>query len=142
MIAPGKYWLVARDEVRTGLFYSQSTLYYPGVRDRNLATPISIEAGNYSKNLDMHIPATEIRHVMSGQVRYADGAPAPNARLTFSSPEHGYAESASTSADGAFTLPVTERTAIVGNLEHSTISSHAESEESARPRRSFRSVRF
>ena len=44
MMPPGEYWLVARDEVGVGRFKSKSTLYCPGVRDRQQATMVSIKA--------------------------------------------------------------------------------------------------
>lgn len=104
MMPPGKYWLIARDEVKSGQFKSTSTLYYPGFRDRNNAKAFSIEAGKYLKGLDIKLPANELRHQLSGRMQFEDGASAPNGSVTFTSPEHGYTEKTEIAADGSFTL--------------------------------------
>ena len=102
----GKYRLVAYDEVGTRSAKSQSTLYYPGVRDLNQAGVITIEAGKYVDDLEVRIPTGEIRHQLSGKLQYSDGAPVAIARVTFTSPEHGYAETTETGEDGSFHLSV------------------------------------
>ena len=106
MMPPGKYWLVARDEVRVDLLKSQSTLFYPGVRDRQRATIVSIEAGQYVERLDIRMPSDEKRHKITGRLQFADGAPAGGASVTFTSPQHGYSETTATGPDGSFGLPV------------------------------------
>ena len=106
MMPPGKYWLVAKDEAKVGLRNSKSTLYYPGVRDRERATMISIEAGHYVEQLDIRLPADEKRHKIAGRILFADGAPVANATVEFSSTEHGYSETTSTGPDGSFGLAV------------------------------------
>src|SRR5437016_1480330 len=57
MMSPGKYWIVAHDEIKLGKSTSKSTLYYPGVRDRDHASAIEIEAGKYLDHLNIQIPA-------------------------------------------------------------------------------------
>ncbi len=66
MMPPGKYWLLARDEVSRDGLQSKSTLYYPGARDRARATIVSIEAGNYLEHLDIRLPSDEKRSLLSG----------------------------------------------------------------------------
>jgi len=106
MMPPGKYLLVAHDNVQLDLLKSKSTLYYPGVRVRERATTISIEAGNYVENLEIRLPFDETRYKLSGKLQFADGVPVAGATVTFTSPEHGYSETAATGPDGSFGLPV------------------------------------
>jgi len=106
MMPPGEYVLVAADEVSAKGLKSKSTLYYPGVRDRKLAKIVSIEAGKYIDNIDIRLPPNEKRYKVAGRFQFADGAPVPNAVVTFTSSEHGYSETTSTGPDGSFTLPV------------------------------------
>jgi hypothetical protein len=106
MMPPGKYLLVARDNVQLDLLKSKSTLYYPGVRDRERATMVSIEAGDYLEHLEIRLPRDEKRFKISGKLQFADGAPVASATVTFRSPEHGYSETTGTDSDGSFGLPV------------------------------------
>src|SRR5262249_51195941 len=57
MMPPGKYRLVAHDEVKFDRVQSKSTLYYPGVRDRKQARVVSIEAGKYIGHIDIRLPS-------------------------------------------------------------------------------------
>jgi len=102
MMPPGDYLLVARDEVGTGDTKSKSTLYYPGVRQRESAKVISIAAGDYVSGIEMQLPAGEVRHKVNGRLVFSDGQPVAGAGVTFVSAEHGYSESAGTADDGAF----------------------------------------
>jgi len=106
MMPPGKYWLVARDEVIRHRLKSKSTLYYPGVRDRERATIVSIEAGKYVEHLDIRLPSDEKRYKIAGRFQFMDGAPVANASVTFTSPQSGYSESTDTAADGSFGLSI------------------------------------
>jgi hypothetical protein len=106
MMPPGKNVLVAHDQIKRGALKSNSTLYYPGVRDREQATVIAVEAGKYVQNLDIQLPAVERRYVIQGKLQYSDGIPAKDASVKFASPAHGYSESTTTSPDGSFSLPV------------------------------------
>ena len=104
MMPSGKYWLVARDEIKVDQTKSQSTLYYPGVRDREEAKIISIEAGKFVEHLNLTLPANEKRYEITGRMQFEDGVPAPGAGVTFQSPQHGYTETTQTSADGSFSM--------------------------------------
>jgi hypothetical protein len=106
MMPPGKYWLVAHDDIQLDLLKSKSTFYYPGLREREQATMVSIAAGDYVEHLEMRLPHDEKRYKISGKVQFADGAPAAIATVTFTSPEHGYSETTGTGPDGSFGLPV------------------------------------
>ncbi len=106
MMPPGRYWLVARDDVKVDLLKSKSTLYYPGSRDRDTATMVSIAAGNYVEHLDIRVPSDEKRHKIVGRFLFADGAPVAGMAVTFTSPQHGYSETAHTGPDGSFGLLV------------------------------------
>ena len=106
MMPPGKYWLVARDEVKLDGLESKSTLYYPGVRDRKRATVVSIEASKYLKHLDIRVPSEEKRYKIAGRFQFMDGAPVASAAITFTSPQNGYSETTSTGEDGLFGLSV------------------------------------
>jgi hypothetical protein len=106
MMPPGKYWLVARDEVIRDRLKSKSTLYYPGVRDRERATIVSIEAGNYLEHLDIRLPSEEKRYKIAGRFQFMDSAPVAIATVTFTSPQSGYSESTNTGADGSFGLSI------------------------------------
>lgn len=107
LMPPGKYWLIAHDVVKSSQFESTSTLYYPGVRDRNNAKLISIEAGHYLENLDIKSLANEKRYQITGRMQFADGVPAGYlASVAFRSPEHGYTETTSVAPDGSFGLTV------------------------------------
>jgi hypothetical protein len=106
LMPPGKYWLVARDDVKVALLKSISTLYYPGVRDRERATMVSIEAGKYVEHLDIRLPSDEKRFTIRGRFQFADGVPVASALVTFTSPQHGYTETTGTSTDGSFSLSV------------------------------------
>jgi hypothetical protein len=104
MMPPGKYWLVARDEVKLDRFESKSTLYFPGVRYREQSTVISIEAGKYIRHLEMRLPTHEKRDKLTGRMQFADGAPVDGATVIFTSPQHGYSETTVTGTDGSFGL--------------------------------------
>lgn len=106
MMPAGKYRLVVRDEVRMGSFKSKSTLYYPGVRDREHATIITIEAARYLEGLDIRLPSAEKRYAVQGRFQFADGVAVAHAGVTFTSARSGYAETTETDADGAFGLSV------------------------------------
>ncbi len=106
MMPPGQYVLVAADEVSLNSLKSKSTLYYPGVRDRKLATIVSIEAGKYIDHLDIRLPSNEKRYKVTGRLHFADGVPVGGANVTFTSPEHGYTETTRTGPDGLFGLLV------------------------------------
>jgi hypothetical protein len=122
MMPPGKYWLVAKDEVKLDGLESKSTLYYPGVRDRALATIVSIEAGNYLEHLDIRLPSHEERYKVACRFQFSDGAPVASAAVTFTSPQSGYSEITSAGADGSFGMLVVagmegQLTAQLGVLE-------------------------
>jgi hypothetical protein len=106
MMPPGKYWLMARDEVKVDHLKSKSTLYYPGVRDWERATMVSVEAGKYIDHLDLRLPSDEKRYKIAGRFQFMDGAPVASAAVTFTSAQSGYSESTDTSADGSFGLSV------------------------------------
>jgi hypothetical protein len=106
MMPPGKYWLVAHDDISVGAFKSKSTLYYPGARDRQKAALVSVKAGDYLENLDIRLPAQEQRYKISGHLRFADGVGVDVATITFTSSEHGYSEVTGTEPDGSFRLPI------------------------------------
>jgi len=106
MMPPGTYLLVARDPIKFGAQKSESTLYYPGVRDRVQATAVLVEPGKYTKNLDIRLPSAEQRFTISGRFLYADGVPVANGTVTFASQAHGYSERTGTSSDGYFGLRV------------------------------------
>lgn len=106
MMTPGKYWLVARDDVSVEGIKSKSTLYYPGVRDRERATIISIEAGHYAEDLEVRLPSDEKRYQLSGRFQFSDGAPVELGVVTFTSPQHGYTETTSTGPNGSFVMTV------------------------------------
>jgi hypothetical protein len=103
MMPPGKYWLVVHDEIKGDQSKSTSTLYYPGVRDRDNAKIISVEAGKYLENIGIKLPADEKRYQITGRMLFQDGAPVSGA-VTFTSSQHGYTETTSTAADGSFSL--------------------------------------
>jgi hypothetical protein len=103
---PGKYWSVARDEIKVDLLKSKSTLYYPGARDRERATTISIEASDYVDNIEIRLPPDEKRYRISGKLQFEDGAPVASATVMFTSQEHGYTETTGTGPDGSFGLSV------------------------------------
>ncbi len=122
MVPPGKYLLVARDEVRVGLLKSKSTLYYPGVRDRDKAVPVLLEASNYLEHVDLRLPSNEKRYKIAGRFQYADGAPVSGAQVNFTAQQQGYSETSETGPDGLFTLPVIagmegQLTALLGVFE-------------------------
>jgi len=106
MMPPGSYWLVARDEVRMDQLKSTSTLYYPGVRDRNNAKIVSIEPGKYLEHFDIKLPSDEKRYQFTGRMQFEDGVPAVLATVTFTSPLHGYTETTESATDGSFGLSV------------------------------------
>jgi len=139
---PGKYWLVARDKVKTGSSESESTLYYPGVRDRNSATKIEVTAGGYTKQVDLRIPSNETRYKVAGRLLFADGVGAAETFVNFSSPEHGYSVRTSTGADGSFILLVTA--GMLGQLRstygfpESTLTSCPQFDPASRQRGTFR----
>lgn len=104
MMPEGKYWLVARDKVKFDGAESESTLYYPNVRDREAATMVTVRAGEHLRGLDIRLPSTEKRHKIAGQLSYADGARVSGATITFASAQHGYSETTKTNAEGVFGL--------------------------------------
>lgn len=104
MIAPGRYFLVARDTVIRDGLTSRSTLYYPGVRDRRKAMPIDLTAGNPVEGIDFQLAAAELRFRFSGVLNFNDGAPVGGATVMFQSPLAGYTESTTTDSHGHFGL--------------------------------------
>ena len=106
MMPPGEYLLVARDPIKLGALKSDSTLYYPGVRDRAQAATITVEPLNYVQDLNIRLPSSEQRYTITGRFQYADGVPIAGANVTFASQAHGYSEHTETSSDGSFGLRV------------------------------------
>jgi hypothetical protein len=106
MMPPGDYWLIARDEVRSGSRLSKSTLYYPGVREKERASVVSVRESNYLTCLDIRLPSDEKRYRIVGRMQFADGVPAAYAIVKFTSSEHGYSETTDTGADGSFGLSI------------------------------------
>jgi hypothetical protein len=106
MMPPGKYWLVARDEVTRDRLKSKSTLYCPGVRERERGTVVAVEAGKYLSDLEIRLPSEEKRYKIQGQFQFADGAPVAGATVIFTSPKSGYTETTETHADGSFGLSI------------------------------------
>jgi len=96
----------ARYEIRMDQLKSTSTLYYPGVRDRNNAKIVSIESGKYLENLDIKLPPDEKRYQFTGRMQFEDGVLAAWGKVTFTSPEHGYTETTNIADDGSFGLLV------------------------------------
>jgi hypothetical protein len=103
MMPAGRYWLIARDEIRVNQYKSKSTLYYPGVRDRHNAKIVSVELGKFVEHLDITLPADEKRYQFTGRMEFADGGPVAYATVTFTS-SHGYSETTETGPDGSFGL--------------------------------------
>jgi hypothetical protein len=106
MMPPGRYWLIARDEIKVNQLKSKSTLYYPGMRDRDKAKIVSVELGKFVEHLDITLPSNEKRHQFTGRMEFADGGPAAYATVTFTSSQHGYGEITDTGPDGLFGLSV------------------------------------
>jgi hypothetical protein len=104
MMPPGKYRVKVWENVATGASSSESTFYYPGVRDRSKAAVIAIEP-NRPFNFDVRLPAADRRR-LEGRLFFTDGVPAADARITFLSKEHRYSEVTMTGKDGSFLLPV------------------------------------
>lgn len=99
---PGQYWLITNDEVKLDGRKSESTLYYPGVRDREAAKTVSVEVGKYTNGFDIRIPSGEIRRRVTGRVEFQDGVPVLRAVVTFTSEQHGYTEKTNAGEDGSF----------------------------------------
>jgi hypothetical protein len=105
MMPPGEYRIIAHDDIKVDRWKSRSTLYVPGVRDREQGQIIKVEAGKYVSGLELRIPANEKRYEFSGQAEYADGVPL-SGTVTFSSEPSGYTERIEIREDGSFALPV------------------------------------
>jgi hypothetical protein len=101
---PGEYFLMAEDKIVTNGRTSTSTLYYPGVRDRNSAKVISIAASKYLEGINVKLPTSEARHLLTGRAEFEDGVGAAGAAITFESENRGYKETTQTSGDGSFGL--------------------------------------
>jgi hypothetical protein len=67
------YVLEAHDKVDVRGLKSESTLYYPGVRDRRQAVLVSVEAIGYSEGLKFVLPSIEQRRTVAGRVQFSDG---------------------------------------------------------------------
>jgi hypothetical protein len=101
MIPPGKYLLITHDHIWKKDLTSESTLYYPGVRDRTKAKLITVTASKYATGLEMMIPDRERRFEISGVVEISDGS-FHSGNVIFEAPEIGYRESADISPTGHF----------------------------------------
>lgn len=101
---PGQYLLKAKDKIQVAGDKSESTLYYPGVRERQRATVITIDTGQHARDFDIRTPALEKRYRVAGHVQFSDGVPAAAATVKFESREHGYVETAGTDERGEFRL--------------------------------------
>lgn len=105
MMPRGEYRIIGHDDVKVDGRKSRSTLYVPGVRDREQAQIIKVEAGKYVNGVELRIPADEKRYEFSGRVEYTDGVPVVGS-VTFSSERSGYTERIEIRPDGSFSLPV------------------------------------
>jgi len=105
LMAPGKYRLVANEDIEIDGHKSTSTLYYPGVRPRQEAAVMTVEAGKYVTGLNWSLPSNEKRVTLSGRAEYADGVPVQGG-VTFSSEQNGYTEQAAIRSDGSFAFSV------------------------------------
>lgn len=105
---PGLYRLVMHDKVAVHGMTSESTLYYPGVRDRDHSKIISVIPGDSMESFVMRIPVNNNRYQVTGRLQFADGSLVPDMTVTFTSAQHGYTETAETRQDGSFRLPIVE----------------------------------
>lgn len=58
-------------------------IFYPGVRDRERATVISIGAGQVIENIDLVIPKLEETITVKGMLQYSDGQPVADKSVEF-----------------------------------------------------------
>ena len=79
----GEYLLVANED---GVVTSDEpfpTAYYPGVFEKEKATPLTFSSGDKLENFDIHIRSQKASHFIEGKLLFSDGRPAAGESIKF-----------------------------------------------------------
>lgn len=85
LVPPGRYVISIRFDGMTSQNRPFPDMYYPGVSDKAQAKIITVEEGQHLEKYDLEMPPLPLEFEIEGVVQYADGRPAPNARVTYES---------------------------------------------------------
>jgi len=79
----GEYVLVANDDGRITSDEPFPALYYPGVFEKEKATPLTFTSGDKFEGFDIHIPSQKSTRTIEGKLLFADGTPALRETVKF-----------------------------------------------------------
>jgi hypothetical protein len=82
LVPPGRYILSIRFDGMTSQNRPFPEMYYPGVSDKADAKIITLAEGQHVTN-DLEMPPLPLEFEIEGIVQYADGKPAPGARVGY-----------------------------------------------------------
>jgi len=86
-VPPGRYVLAIRFDGMTGQQRPFAQTYFPGVIEKSQATVISLKEGEKIDSYDLEVPPLPSERDVEGLVVWADGRPAPDARVGYSGGE-------------------------------------------------------
>lgn len=87
LVPPGRYVLSIRFDGLTDQQRPFPQTYFPGVREKSQATVISLKEGQQIAAYDLTMPPLPLESDIEGQVLWAGGKPAANARVGYSGGE-------------------------------------------------------
>jgi hypothetical protein len=82
-ISPGSYSLVVNDDDKISSKEPFRKFYYPNVKDSKNATVISIGAGDFIEDINIHVLIMEKVITIEGTLLYSDGKPVADKNIQF-----------------------------------------------------------
>lgn len=82
-IPPGSYLLVVNQTGKISSDEPFETFYYPNVSDRDKATILTLVAGEFLTDIDVHVPRMGQTITIDGVFRYSDGTPVVDGYVEF-----------------------------------------------------------
>lgn len=118
-IPVGRYVLSIRFDGMTGQTSPFPVIYYPGVSDRAQAKAFTIGEGQAIEDYDLQMPPLPLEHEVSGYVVWANGKPAPEARVGYTVIGDAVLYGAKLDSQGRFSFKAYEglSIALLGSIE-------------------------
>lgn len=109
-IPPGEYLIAVNADGQKSGHEPFPTVYYPGVFEKEKASPLTVTTGGSFEEYDIHVPSEEATRVIEGVLLYRDGRAAANELVEFKADavRQGYDGTSRTKTDaqGRFSLTV------------------------------------
>lgn len=108
-VPPGEYVLAANKDGKLSSREPFRTFYYPNVAEKERAAVISIRLGETVNDINISVPQLFERVIVEGVLRYSDGKPVSDERVSFKATEMEGIDgdvSEQTDAEGRFSLKI------------------------------------